>query len=122
MSKYNEEYYERGEELGISGYTKYRWLPKLTIPMCERFITYLGINKEDNLLDFGCAKGFTVNAFNSLGYNCYGVDISDYAISKCDPEIKDRLRLYTGDDSLNHDRFDKFDYIFAKDVFEHIES
>ena len=121
MNKYNKDYFERGEELGISGYTNYRWMPDLTIPMCERFISYLGIKKGDNLLDYGCAKGYSVDAFNRLGYNCFGVDISEYAISKCNDSVKDKLKIYNGPKSLQHDEFKKFDYIFAKDVFEHIE-
>ena len=96
-------------------------MPDLTIPMCERFISYLGIKKSDNLLDYGCAKGYSVDAFNRLGYNCFGVDISEYAISKCNSTIKDKLRIYNGSESLQHNEFDKFDFIFAKDVFEHIE-
>jgi len=121
MNKYNKDYFENGVELGISGYTNYRWMPDLTIPMCERFVSYLGIKKGDNLLDYGCAKGFSVDAFNRLGYNCFGVDISEYAISKCNNLIKNKLKIYNGSESLQHSGFDKFDFIFAKDVFEHIE-
>mgnify|MGYP000745770341 CR=1 FL=1 len=60
----------------------------------------------------------TVDAFNRLGYNCFGVDISEYAISKCNSTIKDKLRIYNGSESLQHNEFDKFDFIFTEDVEE----
>jgi len=113
---FNEDYYENGVQLGISGYTNYHWMPKLTIPMCEKIIEYLCIKKNEKILDFGCAKGFIVKAFRDLGYDCYGTDISDYAISQAPDEIKSRLCLL---DNLNLEQ--QFQTIIAKDVFEHIE-
>lgn len=117
MNNYNEDYYENGVQLGISGYTNYRWMPKLTIPLAETVIEYLAIKKTDKLLDFGCAKGFLVKAFTDLGYKCDGVDISEYAIEKAPPEIRQKLFIYK-EDNL----FGKFyDTVIAKDVFEHID-
>tara|TARA_B100001123_G_C15255617_1_gene1004550 strand:+ start:529 stop:1179 length:651 start_codon:yes stop_codon:yes gene_type:complete len=123
-NKYNSDYYERGKELGISGYSNYRWLPNLTIPMCEKIISHLGITKEHLILDFGCAKGFVVKAFKDLGYQCFGTDISEYALSKSPDDIKENLNFYQGDKSLSEllskTDIDKFDFIISKDVFEHI--
>jgi len=117
MNKYNEDYYENGVQLGISGYANYRWMPNLTIPMAETIIEYLAIKKTDKLLDFGCAKGFLVKAFTELGYKCEGVDISEYALEKAPPEIRQKLFIYN-----KTNLFGKFyDTVIAKDVFEHIE-
>ena len=76
MNKYDEDYYENGVQLGISGYANYRWMPSLTIPMAERMIEYLAIKETDKILDFGCAKGFLVKAFTDLGYKCEGVTLA----------------------------------------------
>ena len=59
---FDEDYFERGVQLGISGYTNYRWIPELTLPLCETMARYLGISKDDRILDFGCAKGYIVRA------------------------------------------------------------
>lgn len=124
-NQYTEEYYERGRELGISGYTNYRWLPDLTIPMCAKLMKELNATKNDLILDFGCAKGFSVKALIGLGYRCVGTDISEYAISKSPEEVKNKINLYNGEDSLNDlltlENQALFNFILAKDVFEHIE-
>jgi len=66
MIKFNEDYYERGVELGISGYSNYRWMPELTIPMCHEMINILNIKDDETILDFGCAKGYVVKGFRLL--------------------------------------------------------
>ena len=118
-NQFNEDYYERGVQLGISGYSDYRWLPDLTIPMSQNIIQYLNIKKDHTILDFGCAKGYTVKALNDLGYNCYGTDISEYAISCAPASIKDKLVLFDKEQKLLQSLH--FDFVIAKDVFEHIK-
>ena len=118
-NQFNEDYYERGVQLGISGYSDYRWLPDLTIPMSQNIIQYLNIKKDHTILDFGCAKGYTVKALNDLGYNCYGTDISEYAISCAPASIKDKLVLFDKEHKLLQSLH--FDFVIAKDVFEHIK-
>lgn len=117
MNKYNEDYYENGVQLGISGYANYRWMPDLTIPMAERMIEYLSIRKNNKVLDFGCAKGYLVKAFSDLGYDCEGTDISTYALDKAPPDIRNKLFEYSDNNLFG--RF--YDTVIAKDVFEHIE-
>ncbi len=112
---YDFDYYERGEETGKSCYTNYRWMPEQTLDMCRAIIKYCNIQQDCKILDFGCAKGFIVKAFRILGYESFGCDISEYAISNCDPEVKDYVSLYKDSEAL------KFcDLIISKDVFEHI--
>ena len=116
---YNKDYYENGVELGISGYSDYRWLPDLTIPMCENIVEYLNIKKDHTILDFGCAKGYAVKALTDLGYNCYGTDISEYALSQAPDSIRDKLFLFEKEwPDLPQPLH--FDFVTAKDVFEHI--
>jgi len=117
---YNQDYYERGVQLGISGYSNYRWLPELTIPMCQSIIKKLDISKDDTVLDYGCAKGYLVKAFDNLGYNCYGADLSNYAIEASDVSIRHKLYLIEHEQSIsNMEKY--FNFVISKDVFEHIE-
>jgi SAM-dependent methyltransferase len=120
MTMYDKDYFERGEELGISGYTDYRWLPDLTIPMAKAIAKATRLPDAARVLDYGCAKGFMVKAFRELGYAAYGVDVSQYALSQApegareyawyvDPEVPQSV-LPAG----------CYDLIIAKDVFEHI--
>jgi SAM-dependent methyltransferase len=113
---FNEDYFERGIELGISGYTNYRWLPDLTIPMCYRMIQYLGIKEKDLILDFGCAKGYLVKAFRLLHFKAWGYETSKYAIENAPNDVKSYI-YWAGSAYILPDHFD---WIIAKDVFEHI--
>lgn len=110
---YDEDYYLRGRETGKSLYSDYRWLPTLTIPMVQRIVEHLGAQKRHTVLDFGCARGYTVKALRILGYDAYGVDCSSWAIENADPEVREYLRL---SDTLMHE----FDWVLAKDVLEHV--
>lgn len=112
-SKYDSDYYLRGKQTGKSLYEDYKWLPHLTIPMCQAVINYLGIRRDHTILDFGCARGYAVKAMRILGYDAYGQDVSEWAISNCDEDIKESVRLL---DRVTH----PFDWIIAKDVLEHI--
>lgn len=113
QTPYDEDYFINGVSSGKSLYTAYRWLPELTIPMVKRMIEHLGIEKRDRILDFGCARGYIVKAFRELGYAAWGIDISDWAISNCDPEVRRFVRVDT-------EPREQYDWIVAKDVLEHI--
>jgi hypothetical protein len=79
--------------------------------MAARLIEYLGITEKDTVLDYGCAKGYLVNAFRLLHREAYGYDISDYAVANAHPDaIK-----YVSNTLSNF-----YDWIISKDVFEHI--
>ena len=111
-SVYNYNYFERGIQTSQSLYTDYHWIPELTIPMAMVIIDYLGIERGQRILDYGCAKGYMVKAFRWLGREAYGCDISDYALTNSDPEIRDFLSK----DPPNKE----FHYCISKDTLEHI--
>ena len=109
---FDEDYYERGLEKGISGYSNYRWMPELTIPMCSMLNEVLGIKQYHRVLDFGCAKGFMVRAMRLLHRKAWGCDSSKYAVAEADTEVRPYI-------STQMPR-GIFDWIIAKDVLEHI--
>jgi SAM-dependent methyltransferase len=119
--QYDADYFERGIATGKSCYTDYRWISELTIPMAMTIIDYLGIRRGELVLDFGCSKGFLVKAMRMLHRDCWGVDVSEYAISYADPEVRYFCRLTNG--TCNYDNLfpvKRFSYCVAKDVFEHV--
>lgn len=119
-SLYNEDYFEYGQEMGVSLYTDYHWLPELTIPFCAELIAQLGISHTDTILDLGCAKGYMVKAFRLLGREAYGVDISEYAISCAPEDVKPYITLINTPDDIPCPP-NGYDWIIAKDVFEHVD-
>lgn len=119
---FDEAYYERGIQAGVSLYTDYRWIPELTIPMVHHMVRRLNIIDGQSVLDFGCAKGYVVKAFRLLGIEAYGVDISDYALSHVPEDVKGFVQKVNPDDPipLLNERKTRYNWIIAKDVLEHI--
>ena len=113
---FDREYFEQGPMTGKSLYTNYRWMPELTIPLCHHLVTECPIRIDDTVLDFGCAKGYIVHALRLLGYEAYGVDISEYAISQAPKEVNGYVTQIEPYAELPG----KYTWIIAKDILEHI--
>jgi 2-polyprenyl-3-methyl-5-hydroxy-6-metoxy-1,4-benzoquinol methylase len=110
---FNEDYFEDGVRKRVSAYEQYRWMPERTIREASSIINNISFN---TVLDYGCAKGFMVYAMRLLGKEAYGVDVSEYAIEKCHPKVKDFLTVIESAEQLKGG----WDLIIAKDVLEHI--
>ena len=116
---YDEDYFERGVQTQKSGYQNYSWLPELTIKMAHHLVQQLPIQEGDKVLDFGCAKGFLVKALRLLDVQAYGVDVSEYAIDRVDPDSRGLCTLISGaSDPKCFSR--QYEWLIAKDVFEHL--
>lgn len=89
--QYGEAYFDGPREYGYGGY-RYdgRWLP-----VAKDIIAHFGLKAGDRVLDVGCAKGFLVKDLMSAcpGLEVFGVDISEYALMHCEPEVVGRLHL-----------------------------
>lgn len=110
---FNETYYEDGVRNRVSAYENYRWMPERTIREASSIINNITFEK---VLDYGCAKGFMVYAMRLLGKEAYGVDVSEYAVNNCHPNVKDYLSVIEKTQDIQGD----YDLIIAKDVLEHI--
>lgn len=118
---YDEDYFLHGKASGKSLYENYRWMPDLTIPMCQAIVDHCGIHKGARVLDYGCARGYTVRALRALGYDAFGYDVSDWAVCNADPEARPYMNLRALPDHEPYWRHHKYDWIIAKDVLEHVE-
>lgn len=120
---FDADYFINGKSTGKSLYENYRWLPELTNPMAEAIIKFLQMKPGNRVLDYGCAKGYLVKALRNKGINAFGCDISTYAIKNADPCIKKYLTVIDNEclaSLLPKITGQNFDFIIAKDVFEHI--
>ena len=116
---YDEDYFERGLQLGISGYTSYSWMPELTLKMASFLIAELKLTNK-KVLDFGCAKGYLVKALRSCGIEAFGYDVSKYATTQAPQEIKQYCYWGGRTPISNILSSDNIDFIISKDVFEHL--
>jgi ubiquinone/menaquinone biosynthesis C-methylase UbiE len=93
--QYGQAYFDGPREVGYGGY-RYdgRW-----VPVAEDFVKHFGLKAGDRVLDVGCAKGFLVKDLMKAcpGLEAFGIDVSEYALQHCEPEVVGRLHLGSGD-------------------------
>ncbi|MDH5506317.1 MAG: class I SAM-dependent methyltransferase [Anaerolineae bacterium] len=112
---YDKEYYE---SLNYRNYTSgfyrfWHWVKFVWIGLILR-----GIGAK-TVLDFGCADGVSVAAFRFLGIKAWGIDASDYAVSKAPAQAQDFVWSGKIGDNSFQDNF--FDVVVSWDVLEHID-
>ena len=94
-------------------------MPELTIPMCHHIVMYTKLLPKQKILDFGCAKGFTVKGLRLLGYKAYGVDVSQYAYNEMDAKTGKWCGVIEPQEALVCAE-GGYDWILCKDILEHI--
>ncbi|MBS0245077.1 MAG: methyltransferase domain-containing protein [Proteobacteria bacterium] len=89
--EYGQIYFDGPREYGYGGY-RYdgRW-----IPVAEDIVKHFDLKAGDRVLDVGCAKGFLVKDLLKVcpGLEVFGLDVSEYAMMHCEPEVVGRLHL-----------------------------
>ncbi len=85
--KYGQEYFDGDRKFGYGGY-KYdgRW-----ISVAKRIKKIYKLKKDSRILDIGCAKGFLMKDLIDLGFDAYGLDISEYAIKNSHKDVVGRI-------------------------------
>lgn len=112
--EFNEDYFMRGEETGVSNYTNYTWMGELTHQLASAIVQYVGIKPGDTVLDFGCSRGYLVRALREQHVNASGMDISQWAIENCDGTVKEHVGPVAETSAR------QFAWVIAKDVLEHV--
>ena len=89
--EYGFDYFDGSREYGYGGY-RYdgRWLP-----IAEDLVAHWSLEPGMRVLDIGCAKGFLVKDLMKVcrGLEAFGLDISHYAVTHCEPEVVGRLHV-----------------------------
>lgn len=93
--QFGEAYFDGPREVGYGGY-RYdgRW-----VPVAEDIVRHFKLELGDRVLDVGCGKGFLVKDLMKVcpGLEAFGLDISEYALMHCEPEVVGRLHLGSAD-------------------------
>lgn len=120
---YAKKYYQEGAgsyEINYSNEEKQYFLNKIAQ---KHQIIKTMLNKEvGKLLDIGSGEGFSLKYFDELGWDCTGLDFSDYGVSQQNPK---QQKLLTAGDIFNNIKIiinqnKKFDLIWLDNVLEHV--
>jgi len=76
----------------------------------DNLIQYLGIKKDDQILDLACGKGRHAIYLNQKGLNVTGIDISKENIDEAQQYENDRLKFFIHDMRFTFKR-DTFNYV-----------
>ena len=90
--KFGKDFFDGDRKHGYGGFS---YNPKFWQPVIPDFQKYWNLNTKSSILDVGCGKGFMLYDIFKLipGVNIKGVDISEYAINNCLPEMKKFLQV-----------------------------
>ena len=120
---YNQSYFKSGDSLsaGYDNYIAERPTIEVTFKKRLDFIMRnapsLGVTGGRRVLDIGCAAGFLLDILRKNGWECEGVELSEYAVDYANKELKIDVRQgVLGDFEYpeNH-----FDLVVCWDVIEH---
>ncbi len=115
--EYGQVYFDGAREFGYGGY-RYdgRW-----VPVARDIVAHFGLKPGMRVLDVGCAKGFLVKDMMAVcpGLEVFGLDISEYALMNCEPEVVGRLHLGTGSKLPFPDR--SFDCVLSLNTIHNFE-
>ncbi len=110
-SLFDASYYETG--LGSPYKRNSHWLNFFGVVADE-------INRSlrpSTVFDAGCALGFLVESFWDRGIECYGIDISEYAISQVRRDMQPYCRRQSILDPING----RYDLVTCIEVLEHLQ-
>lgn len=113
---YSRDYFDRKKDpLRESGYGE-----ALTYREEFREVADVALHlfQPQRVLDLGCAKGFQVLALRREGIDAWGIDISDYAVSKAPAEVEPFLKVE--EYRRVHFPDEYFDLVLAMEVLEHV--
>jgi hypothetical protein len=113
--QYGYDYFHGSRDVGYGGY-RYdgRW-----VPVARDIIAQYGLKPGDKVLDIGCAMGFLVKDLLAQGIDAYGVDVSDYAVRHCEPEVVGRLGVGSAETLVFPDR--SFEIVLAINSLHNLE-
>ena len=113
--QYNYEYYHNC--CGSIAYEEPEHWVEFFGKIADRIVNDLN---PKTVLDAGCAMGYLVAALRDRGVEAYGIDISNYAISKVREDIRPYCVVGSLVDPLPAQLPAKFDLIVTIEVLEHL--
>lgn len=112
---YNEEYYHNG--CGPIPYEEPEHWVEFFGMIADRIVKDI---HPQTVLDAGCAMGYLVAALRDRGVEAYGIDISEYAVSKVREDVRPFCRVGSLTEEFPADLPKRYDLIISIEVLEHL--
>lgn len=110
---YGEGYWERGEGSNYRGYgDDPGW-----VPLAKALRLHL--QEGGTVVELGCASGYFVRQARAEGLKCVGVDLSEYAVGNCPPEVRAYVSVAAATD-IARARPGKLDAVLSWEMLEHL--
>lgn len=118
-SLYGKEYWDGERKYGYGGY---HYLPGRWRNLAKTLIDEYDLDKNSNVLDIGCGKGYLIKEFKLLipELKIKGLDISSYAVYNSHEDVKDNLSIYDARKNLNFGN-DSFDLVISLGVLHNFK-
>ncbi len=88
--------------------------------MAAGWINHLALSGK-RVLEIGCAKGFLVKDLRDMGVDAYGLDVSQYAIENCEPEVAQYLTVGDARTYLSNYARNEWDIVLSLRFLECID-
>ena len=114
--RFDREFFDGDRANGYGGY-KYdgRWKA-----VARRFCLIYLLKPGATVFDVGCGKGFLVQDFRDIGIHASGVDVSEYAIANCMPEVKEYVGVGNAKDLFPR-HANEFDLVISINTIHNLE-
>ncbi len=116
--QFGKEFFDGDRKHGYGGFSYH---PRFWQPVMPTLTEHFELTSTDKLLDIGCAKGFMLyDLVQSIpGMQCFGIDISEYAIKQSLFHVKPNLMVATAEALPFPDK--SFDVIISVTTLHNLE-
>ena len=113
------DYWDGDRRINYGGY---KFIEGRWSPVAHAMIDHYGLKAGDRVLDIGCGKGFQLKELSLAmpGLELYGIDISNYAVENCHPDVVANIAV--GDASALPFDDDSFDYVFSINTLHNLKN
>jgi len=90
--QFGKEFFDGSRSYGYGGFS---YNSRFWEPVVPTFQKHWQLNKDDSILDVGCAKGFMIYDMQRMisGLKVFGIDISKYAIDNAKEEVRNYCKV-----------------------------
>ena len=90
--QFGKEFFDGSRSHGYGGFS---YNSRFWEPVVPTFQKHWQLNKNDSVLDVGCAKGFMIYDMQRMisGLKVFGIDISQYAIDNAKEEVRNYCKV-----------------------------